>query len=337
MAGTLETDLAGKRQSIANIVANVVSDATPFSSMQEKREKPKQVQHMWQVKSYPVTGHRGVLDNKDAAEFKSNPRFEINCRGQKTWYNPAVSDFADESVIVGATGSSEMADQIADAIVAVAFQIEKRCLSDEDTKTDNGTTNGNETRGLFQWGLDVAQALLPVPAAFRVPAASRYTGSVAVGTFTQTTFEGLCQSSYKQRKGPFTMHAFLGVELKSNITNFTQYVPTVGGTTIIGQFLQEAKSKKVIKTIDQLVMDTGVIDLHLSSFLITNPDDGTDTAFTHKSGIIMDMDKTGLAYTRKPRVIRKPYDGGGQKAIVDAIFLNMVDNPLGMVVIKSNS
>jgi hypothetical protein len=82
-------------------------------------------------------------------EFQSNPRNEIQMRGQKTWYNPAVSDFADEAEIVGMKGGSEMAEQIADAIIAVAFQIEKRCLSNEDTKADDGVKQGNETRGAF--------------------------------------------------------------------------------------------------------------------------------------------------------------------------------------------
>jgi hypothetical protein len=117
------------------------------------------------------------------------------------------------------------------------------------------------------------------------------------------------------------MKGIVGVELKAQITNFTQYIPTVGGQTAIGQYHQEAVSKKMVKVIDQLVMDTGTIDLHLSSFLYTDPDTGADAAQTHKSGFIMDMDKMGLAYSRKPRVIRKPYDGGGQKAIVDAIFM----------------
>lgn len=332
MPAAVETDLAGKRQSWANVVANVVSDATPCSSMMEKREKPKQVLHTWQVKSYPVTGHRGVLDNKDAQNFSSNPRKEVQMRGQKTWYNPAVSDFADEAEIVGISGGSEMAEQIADAIVAVAFQIEKRVLSNEDTKTDDGIKTGNETRGAFQYVNDAAQALYPIDAAFRTPTPSIYSGNLAA--FDQTAWEALCQSSYKQRKGPFKMHAFLGVEAKARFTNFSQYVPNVANTTVIGQFIQEAVSKKLIKAIDSLVMDTGEVDLHITSFCYTDPDTGADTANTHKSGVIMDMNMCGLAYTRKPRVIRKPYDGGGQKAIVDAIFINMFDNVLGAMALK---
>lgn len=332
MPPAIEANLAGKRQSISNIVANVVSDATPFTSMQEKRERPKQVLHDWQVKSYPVTGHRGVIDNKDASNFQSNPRAEVQMRGQKTWYNPAVSDFADEDEIVGIKGGSEMAEQIADAIVAVAFQIEKRCLSNEDAYVDDGVKRGNETRGVFQYITDTPQALYPFPNGFRTPTPQIYTGTLA--NFGQAAFETQCQSSYKQRKGPFKMHAFLGVELKAIFTNFGFYQPNVNNLTPIGQFMQEAKSKKMIKAIDNLVMDTGEVDLHITSFLYTDPDTGQDTAFTHKSGIVVDMNMTGLAYTRKPRVVRKPYDGGGQKAIVDAIFVNMFDNVLGALAMK---
>jgi hypothetical protein len=155
-----------------------------------------------------------------------------------------------------------------------------------------------------------------------------------MANFTQGVFESMAQSSYKQRKGPFKMHAFLGVELKAQFTNFGFYQPNVNNLTPIGQFIQEAKSKTMIKSIDNLVMDTGEVDLHITSFLYTDPDTGADTAYTHKSGIVVDMNMTGLAYTRKPRVVRKPYDGGGQKAIVDAIFLNEFDNVLGALAMK---
>lgn len=335
MPSAVETDLAGKRQSIANVVANVVSDATPFTSMLEKRERPKQVLHTWQVKGYPTTGHKGVLDNKDATNFQSNPRKEVQMRGQKTWYNPAVSDFADEAEIVGIKGGSEMAEQIADAIIAVAFQIEKRCLSNEDTKVDNGTTQGNETRGAFQYITNTAQALYPIDAAFRTPADQIYSDTLA--NFTQASFENMCASSFIQRKGPFKMHGFLGIKLKMKFSDYSQYTPNVANMTAIGQFSQEAKFKKFVKAIDSLVMDTGEVDLHPTSFLYTDAETGADTAYTHRSGIFIDMNMCGLAYSRKPRVIRKPYDGGGQKAIVDAIFINMFDNVLGAMACKINA
>lgn len=334
MPAAFEAQQVGKRQSWANIIANVETEATPYTSIAEKRSKPAQVLHSWQVKSYPVTGHRGVVDGQDANSFDHNPRKLIQCNSQKTWRKPGVSDFADEAEIV-ALNKGEMAEQIADAVVTVKRQIEKRCLSAEDTKDDNGTTQGNETRGAFSWISNSAQTLYPVPDGFRTPSAQIYSGTLAA--FTENGFLAQCRSSYKQRKGPFKMHAFLGVDLKAQFTNFSKYVDNVANTTPVRQFNQDAASKKMVTCIDKLVLDTGEVDLHLSSYLRTDADTGADTAYTHSSGIVVDMDKVGLAYTRMPRVVKLPYAGGGQKAIVDAIFLNMMDNVLGMMAMNINS
>lgn len=334
MAMAFEAEQVGKRQSWANIIANIQSQATPFTSMVEKRAKPSQVLHSWQVKKYPETGHAGVLDGQDATSFDANPRFLIQCNGQKTWRKPGVSDFADEAEIV-ALEKGEMAEQIADALVAVKWQIEKRCLSAEDTKNDDGATTGNETRGLFSWVSNTAQTLYPVPANFLTPAAQIYTGALA--NFGERQFLAMCRSSYKQRKGPFTMHAFLGIDLKASFTDFTKYVDNVANKSPVRQFKQEGDAKEFVFTVDKLVLDTGEIHLHPSSFLYTDRVTGQDTAYTHTSGLVVDMDMVGLAYTRMPRVVKLPYQGGGQKAIVDAIFLNMADNVLGAMALKINS
>lgn len=326
MAMAFEADQVGKRQSWANIIANIQTEATPYTSVIEKRERPKQVLQSWQVKSYPETGHRGVVDGLDATSFDANPRKLIQCNSQKTWRKPGVSDFADEAEIV-ALDKGEMAEQIADALVTVKRQIEKRCLSSYDTVDDNGTTQGNETRGAFSWISNTAQTLYPVPAAFRTPAAQLYTDTL--GNLGETGYLAMCRSSYKQRKGPFRMAAFLGVDLKAAFTNFSKYVDNVANKTPVRQFHQDANSKAVVITIDKLVLDTGEVDLHLSSFLRTDADSGADTAYTHRSGIQVDLDMCGLAYSRMPRVVKLPYQGGGQKAIVDAIFLHMMDNVLG--------
>lgn len=334
MAMAFEKEQTGKRQSWANIIANIQTEATPYTSMVEKRQRPGQVLQSWQVKSYPETGHRGVMDGQDATTFDANPRFLMQCNGQKTWRKPGVSDFADEAEIV-ALNKGEMAEQIADALVIVKRQTEKRALSNEDTKDDDGAKTGNETRGVFMYCQTAAQTLYPVPAGFRTPAAQIYSGTLA--NFGEDPYLALCRSSYKQRKGPFRMHAFLGVDLKAAFTNFSKYVDNVANKTPVRQFRQDAASEAMILTIDKLTLDTGEVDLHLSSFLRTDPDTGADTAYTHTSGIQLDMDMCGLAYTRLPRVVKLPYLGGGQKAIVDSIFLNMVDNPLGAVVMNINS
>jgi len=333
MPAMYEADQVGKRESLADIIANVEAIATPFTSMLAKRKKPLQVLHDWQVKAYPVTGHQGVVDGKDADDFQSNPRKRISAVSQKTWYNPAVSDFADEAVVAGES-RGEMAAQVADALVTVKRQIEKRCLSNDDCQLDDGNI-GNETRGAFKWVDSSAQSLYPVPADFRTPSTSIHSDTLA--NCTEEVFKGLMASAYKERHAPSKLDGFCGVELKTHISKWGSYQDDVASKTPVRVFNQDAGSRALLEVIDRLVFDTGQVDLHLTSFNWTDPTDGSDSAYTDKSGLFLDMSMWGLAYTRMPRVVKLPYKGGGKKAIVDAIFLLMADNVLGSVAVKSSS
>jgi len=334
MPALYEANQVGKRESLADLISVVEAQATPFSSMVPKRKKPNQVQHQWQAKSYPKTGHAGVLDGQDATNFTHNAREMLYGISQKVWYLPAVSDFAEESVVAGAP-KGEMAEQIADALVNVKRQIEMRCLSNDDQARDNGTTQANETRGMFQWIGNDEQSYLPVPANFRTPSASIISG--ALDTVTETAFKQAARANYKQRKGTSELYGFVGIDLKNEITNWSIYTDDVSNKTQSRRFSQDANSKALLACIDKLVLDTGEIDLHLASFAWTDPDTGDDTNYTHRSGIFVEMNMLGLAWTRMPRVVKLEYQGGGYKAIVDAIFMMMCDNPLGQMAVKSNS
>lgn len=338
MPQAFEADQIGKTQSLADIIANIQSDATPYKAMLQKGTRPKQVKHSWQVKAYPEVGHKGVVDGKDATEFTSNPRVEIDMNGQKSWHLPGVSDFADEAEIAGLK-NGEMAEQIADALIAVNFIIEGRLLSNEDCKNDNGTTQGNETRGAFAYLDPVGgsvQTLYPINPDFRTPVASVYAGAFA--SFTEAGFGDLMGSSYDERKGPYEMHGFVGRELKKAMTDWTVRDATGSATTFpVRMFNQNASDKAIIRTVDKLVMDTGTVHLHLSARLLTDPLTGQQTTYSKKSGIFVDMDMCSLAYTRMPRTVKLTYRGGGQKAIVDTIFLHVIENVRGMVKVHPTS
>lgn len=328
MPALFEADQVGKRESLADLISVVETTQTPFTSMCAKRKKPNQVIHDWQVKAYRKAGHKGVVDGKDAENFTSNPRERLHAVAQKSWELPAVSDFAEESVVAGLP-QGEMAGQIADGLVVVKRILESRSLSNEDCKLDNGTTQGNETRGGFHWVRNTAQALYPVPTAFRTPTASIFTDPL--DEFTETAFKAMCRSAYKQRKGTGKVDAFLGVDLKEQVSSFASYSDDVSSKTNVRTFNQNAADKALITVVDRLVMDTGEVDLHLSSFNMINAADGEETNYTHRSGLFCDMSMWGLAFTRMPRVKRLEYKGGGYKAIIDVIFMLMCDNPLGQM------
>lgn len=332
MPTAFESDQVGKIQSIADYITVIEAPTTPYSSMAEKRTRPSQTLHTWQVKHYKTIGHAGVMDNQDASGFSSNPRALLECYVQKTWDKPAVSDFAEETEIAGVP-RGEMAEQIADAVVAVKHAIERRCLSASDTTADDGVATPYATRGLFSWIASAAQTVKPVPADYRTPAGQLYTGTLAQfkedNTASPYGFNDMCASSYIQRKGPHALDAFVGIHLKRKFSQLARYDDTADNKANLRFTNRQATDKEFINVIDRLVLDTGTINLHLSSFLYTTAATGADTDYTHRSGVAVDMDMCGIAFTRAPRVVRLPYAGGGYKAIVDTIFLNMMDNPLG--------
>lgn len=327
-----ETDLSGKRQALADKIANIEATSCPYTSMVGKRTKPINQPLTWQAEVYPDSDHEAVEDGKDVETFDTVPRYELMCYSQKFWRNPAVSDFADEADVAGTPGGSEMARQKAIALIMLKRKLESRFLSSSDTIKDGKKYN---TRGLFSWISSTAQTTFPVPAAVRTPAAQIYTSTLAL--FTEASFATMCASSYIQRKGPMTMDAFLGIYLKQKFTDFTSYQPTVTNFTAVRQMTRPGEANKFINTIDFLKTDTGEYRLHPSSFLRKTASTGADVAGTHLSGAVVDMDMCGLSYTRLPRLKELENKGGGPRAMCDAIVLHQVDNPLGMMKMEIDS
>lgn len=333
MSQVMEQTQVGKRESFADLIAVAESDKTPYTSMLEKRKRPDQMDHSWQMKGYRKAGHTGVIDGVDATQFNSTPRKRVHCYSQKIWDPVAVSDLAEEATVAGV--KSEMSAQVADAFVTAKQIIERRCLSSYDTLEQNAPVNGYETRGIFSWLGTAAQTTFPVPSDFRPNTDQVYTGTLAA--FGEDELMAMARAAAKRRKGPATTKGFVGIDLKAKINDFTRYDATVGGFTAIRRFNQNAEDKQVVNIIDRIVLDTGVIELHPSFYLDTDKADGENTAYTDTSAAFIDMDMAGLAYTRLPRVFKLPYQGGGEKAVVDAIFLHQVDNPVGMFAARINS
>jgi len=327
-----EDNLIGKRQSLANTIANVESPSCPYTSMLQKRAKPTNQPHNWQAEIYPDADFDAVEDGKDVSEFDTVPRYPITCYSQKLWRNPAVSDFGDEAEIAGAPGGSEMARQKAIALVILKRKNEALFLSAQDT-----LLSGKKyyTRGLFSWISNTAQTNNPVPATVRTPAAQVYSSTLAL--FTEASFSTMCASSYIQRKGPMTMDAFLGIYLKQKFTEFTSYQPTVANFTAVRQFTRPGEANKFINTIDFLKTDTGEYRLHASSFLRKTAATGADSAGTHLSGAVVDMNMVALLYTRLPRLKELENKGGGPRAMCDSIVLHQVDSPIAMMKMEIDS
>jgi hypothetical protein len=326
MAGLFESEQVGKIPDLADIISNVESAECPFTSMIPKLKKPLQAKQTWQLEAYPKDGHGGVMDGKDADSFTSVNRSEVDGRSQKVWNNPAISDFAGEAKIAGLS-RGEMANQIAKSIVRVKRIIERRCLSNEDCQVDNGTDKANETRGLVKWLSTTAQGVYPVPEAFRPASDTQISG--ALTAVTETAFKAACRAAYKKRNGANTLDGFLGIDLKAKLNDWFVYTADVSNFTAVRQFNQDAKDGAIQLSVDTLLMDTGKVRLHPTSFLYTDKTTGEDTAYTHRSGVLVMMEMLGLGYNRWPRVQKLENKGGGERAFIDMALTLMVLNPKG--------
>ena len=330
----LESNQVGVRESLADLIACVESDATPYTSMLEKRKKPINVIHDWQVKQYPDVSHSGVPDGTPASDFTYNPRVRLHGIVQKFWQNPAVSDFAEEVEVAGAP-QGEMEEQVADALVMLARKMEKRFLSANDQNLEAQPGSANETRGIFSWLSPTAQATYPIPAPYLPGANQLYSGTLA--NFTEAQLISLASAAYINRKKKVKLCGFVGVNLKNQITSFSKYDVLSATQAPIRRFNQNEDSKAFIAVIDRVVLDTCEIDLFLSSFLYTTAATGVASAYSYSSGAFVDMDMAALHYMRLPRTKPLPYDGSGYKAICDAMALHVIDNPLGMFSAAINS
>ena len=326
----MEYELIGKPEFWTDVVSNVESDATPLTSLLEKRKRPTEVIANWQAEAYKRKGHKGVRDGVDATGFDYNPTSRIKGICQKAWDPRGVSDFSEEVDVKGAP-SGQMARQMTDSMVTIKQIVERRLSSNEECAMQDADdpTGANETRGFFKWLSPTAQAVEPVPEKFRPLTTQFYNSTLAL--FTEDTLENMVIAAWKRRLGnAVSMRAILGIELDKQISDFTvRDSGFTGGVLPVRQFNQDAESKTVIKVVKRLVFSSGTVDLLPSAHLMTDATTGEDTAYTHKSMLGLDLDKVGLAWMRLPRVYKLPYAGGGYKAVADSIFMGQFDNPSG--------
>lgn len=334
--GIFASNQVGVPESWAGVIANIDVGACPLTSMIKKGTKPANVLDNWQAKKYKAPSHKPVVDGSDVEKYENvQERKRLQGRVQKIWRNPKTSDFADHVNQVDGLSGNEHDDQIATALVLVKRGIECRLLCNEDSAEDDGSAAGSATRGLFKWIDSAAQGDLPVPEQFRTPAANIYSGTLA-NFDVETSFRSIHKSIAKQRKGPGTIHGFVGIDLQSKFIDSTIWTPNKTSYTAVRSYDRNADAKTLTYVAEVVQTEGGTMVLHPSFFLYTD-EDGEETAFTHKSGLFLDMDMLELAYNRMPRVLPQENQGGGERAIVDAIFSLRCLNPLGSGAAKISS
>ncbi len=317
-----EATQTGVYESWEEAIANVEAPNTPFMTLLKKTKKNSDARvTSSQVESYNKPRTTGVPDGVDANQPSSQTRGLIDSCIQKTWQQPAVTDISQEMDVHGIT--DEMAHQIEQALVVSKHSIESSLLSEWDM---NDTEPGLRTRGAFSYLQTAAQATRPVPAGYRP--SGRYTGTLA--NFTEAAFKALAISAYKERNAKANMLGLVGIDLKGVFDTWLSYRDTVANKLQVQSLNMDAAAKTYLECVDRIEITSCSVDLMVAPFLrYSLADEAEPTAGTHLSGLFVVPDMWNFNYMRAPRVVRLPYQGGGHKAIVDAIFELRCLNPLG--------
>ena len=319
-----EADQGGVREQLADYITMLQVRNFPFTSLLPKESKPNQGLVQFQVSEYPDVDQQGVLEGLDVQEFDSVERDMLQARRQRFWWNPAVTTEVDENVVAGLAGG-EMVSQKKAALILVKTKLEMRCLSNLDS-TPSKPKVGQTFRGMFSWQQVAAQTDLPVPVAWRAPTASVYTSTLAL--LTETAFGDLMESQFTARQSKADLLGICGIKLKRRLSSFGSYMDDVTNTLQVRTVTRAQDNKTLINVVEHLTLDSGDVDLMVSSWLARDIK-GATTDYSSRSGLFVDTNLLALAYTRLPRIRDLEDRGGGPRAICDLMASLINKNPKG--------
>jgi hypothetical protein len=230
-----------------------------------------------------------------------------------------VSEMA-EDVNTPAGVESEYAHSKANGLLAVKRAIEAVFAGDQDSM-QVGTTN--QCRGLGAWISATAQADLPVPARFRTPATSIFTGLISA--MTEDDIRALMKSIYQQTGEMLDHDGIVGTDVKEAISKMTLYTPNVAGKTVVRTFFAKLEDNTLMQKVDIIQGDFGTV--RLIPTLWNNWNNVTKLP-DHKRGYILKTSGIRMRANKLPGHKPLPEDDSGPKGVISAIVSQQVDSPL---------
>lgn len=320
MPGLIETGQVGKKQDLSDYIVNIQREDTPLFTMIPK-DTVNKTHFETQVDDYGDTDNiDGVGSNEDVVSFDNmaENRGVIENYVMKMRETPMVDDFAENVNENPALQSGEYVESVRKAVVRLKHRIEKLLLSQVEAQVQG---NGNKYRTCSIGGFLKATApsgSQTVPERFRVPAAQRYTSTLA--NLDEEDIHDLLQEVFEGTFGQGKFTGIFGSELKQRVSSFSLYRANVSSNTIIRQINSEGTKLEMM--VDVLVGDFGQVTLVPSTRVNYFDSTGTATSSTLRrgSGYVLDLSKWGLAFKRKPTHRKLEDQDGGPRGVVGAIF-----------------
>ncbi len=240
------------------------------------------------------------------------------------------------------------------AIEAVALGMEVINLGFQDSYRETVNSKPRDmTRGFLRWiqtGTYVPVDL-PIPAAAQSPAANKVTNRTTAATVTEDDVRQVMRNiatTTKRKKASYVF--FVSPDMQETVNNFG-YTQVQSSTSLpLRRFTTDASKKEIVLEVTSYAGSWGSIKLmpHLemlsgsSSYatvyaatsdntygrpLAQQKMDAALAAATQVHGLLVNFDYIKLFEIQNPQITTLPNNGGGPNGMVDALWINAIENP----------
>lgn len=323
----LAKNVVGNQQDWAQYITIADGHKTPMLAMLPVGNKPVNILYQYQADAYSEPTPVAWPDGKDWDVFESagKNRVELKARAQEIVKTASVSRKAQD--ITDAAGvADELAREIKKKLTETARTTEAAMCSDQEAAEDDGV-NGDQTRGAGKWILATAQAVYPVGATVRTPAASIYSGTKA--NLNEDAVITVLESQWNQTgKSDETRHLLCGSQLKKRFKDFQLYIPSSLVTQSSARVTNRNESdNRLGNSIDYYDSEFGKLELHLTRWNAHANFGGTATKAQWR-GYILNMQMWELRWNQKPMVHPLEFKGGSYNAAINEIMMLVCRNPV---------
>ncbi len=340
---------SGGREDLSNLIANVDSRSTPFTSMAKKGKKPGNALMSWQMDAMETPGVGGYVDGTDVSMVEGSSgvgQGEAASAKNVLFVNPAknrvlasnyvqmfrrtfrISSLANEIQVVAGV-KSELANGIAKKLVELKRDMEMTFLNDGDAQADAGGTTPYLTKALGSFlDADGETGTCPQQVDSNFYCTARE-ATATTANLTEANVQDVLKTLFENTGTIRDYDLLLGTTLKRAFTNFTQSVTstTAAEASIdvtaspIKTFSQDASSKSYINCIDLFEGDFGRLRLHPSTFI------ARAGSIVQTVGYVIPFDQAEIRYGKLPQIKELTDNGGGPARLIEAVAALVVQNP----------
>lgn len=333
--------VSGKREDLADLISLVDAKETPFTSMAKKGSKPGNTHFRWQVDSLPSPQTGGIIDGTDVSSYDNyvnngGTQFRAELSNNIQIFRRAVRVSKLSLDIANIAGvRDELANNVAKGITMLKRDMEKTFCGNSGVQDETASVP-YLTRGLDKWlthagasnqssvSTDGHDTNYAIPATWRLPDASRLSGSIAAGVLTETSVQDVLTSMFNQTGQFRDVDGLVGTAVKRAFTNlaYTTKVDTStaasSAASVVRTLNREQGQSSYISSIDVFEGDFGRVRLHPSVWLMSE-----------YKGYLIPFDKVEIKYGGNVAgVTELPDYGAGPARLIEAVAALAVHNPL---------